>query len=994
MSRTLLATTLALLVLAPGAWAQSNATGNIFGSTGSPGDTVTVKNLGTGIVRNITVDGSGRYRATSLPVGQYNVTLERDGKPVASQEDVTVLLGSGTEASFSQAGATTLDAIVVTGSNASLIDVSSADTRTVFTAEQLQEITVSRDINSLALLTPGVVAADSRYGNAASFGGSSASENAIYINGYAVTNPLTNLGSTTLPFDGISQYQAITGGYGAEFGRATGGVVNIITKRGSNDWKFGAQAVWNPDSGRATRKDIFYPTGTGYATDGILFHNRAQYEEDSLSYGAYVSGPIIQDRLFFYAGGEFTRRDVSGIVARASANANTGYQEYDYETPRWLAKVDWYINDNHLLELTGISDVTKQTDVYHGYSYANGQINYGVSSGFYYEDGGELYIGKYTGRLTDNLTLTALYGQQKQEHVAIPSNFNPDPSAVYVTDSRPNVTRVSGLQQVSTLSDPEAYDETDGGRLDLEWQVGQHALRLGYDRQNLESRRGVSTTGPGYWWDYANTTTPNATINGSGGAAGPGGNGDYVVRRVRQGGGTFKVEQEAQYIEDRWQVNDQWLVVLGLRNEQFTNFNSAGEAYVSQRHQLAPRAGVSWDVNGDSSFKVFANLGRYHLALPSNVAYRGASPSTITGEYFAFTGIDPTTGVPTGLRALGDGPYSANSEYGQAKDPRTIAATDLKSHFQDELVIGFEKLVGERLNFGTRLVYRDLKSAIDDFCDPRPGIEWAEANGVDPYLPGGIYDSFHSCRLFNPGENNTYTVVDDAGTVTTVPLTAESIGIPKLKRRYLGIDFLLEYPFDGKLYGKLDYTWSKNYGNAEGQLLSDFGQGDVSQTLNFDHRELAIGANGYLPNDRRHFIKAFGYYQFNPQWQVSGTFTAASGRPLNKYGIYPDGDDFFYDDIFYGPYYHYVDGELSPRGSAGRLAWTTRFDVGVTWRPAFAGNKLQVRADVFNIFDRQVVQSVNEIWENPNVGDRYQQAWRTLSYSSPRSARLQIRYDY
>src|SRR5690606_9875030 len=123
---------------------------------------------------------------------------------------------------------------------ASPVDVSVTDSRVVFTAEQLQKISVGNNIQAVALLTPGVVQADSRYGNVQSFGGSAASENAYFINGYAVTNPLTNLGSTTLPFDGISQYQAHIGGYGAEFGRATGGVVNIITKRGTNEWPGGA----------------------------------------------------------------------------------------------------------------------------------------------------------------------------------------------------------------------------------------------------------------------------------------------------------------------------------------------------------------------------------------------------------------------------------------------------------------------------------------------------------------------------------------------------------------------------------------------------------------------------------------------------------------------------------------------------------------------------------------------------------------------------------
>src|SRR5690606_21163338 len=142
----------------------------------------------------------GRFSASSLPTGRYTVTVQRDGQVLATREDVQVTIGGGQEVSFATsagaaAGATDLDRVVVTGvSSASFIDVSSTDTRTVFTSEQLEMLPVGRSIESVALLAPGVVEADSRYPNTASFGGSAASENAFYINGYAVTNPLTNMG--------------------------------------------------------------------------------------------------------------------------------------------------------------------------------------------------------------------------------------------------------------------------------------------------------------------------------------------------------------------------------------------------------------------------------------------------------------------------------------------------------------------------------------------------------------------------------------------------------------------------------------------------------------------------------------------------------------------------------------------------------------------------------------------------------------------------------
>jgi hypothetical protein len=990
-----------------GVQAQSSTTGTIYGSAVAPGSTVVIQNVDTGQTRQVTVGDNGRYTVTALPAGRYRVTLQKDGHDVATREDVNVQIGAGRDVSFAAAPAAdtaTLDRVVVTGVGASQIDVSAVDTRVVYTAEKLAKIPVARDINSVALLTPGVVAADSRYGNTASFGGSAASENAIYINGYAVTNPLTNLGSTTLPFDGIAQFQSIIGGYGAEFGRATGGVVNIVTKRGTNEWHAGGMALFSPRALREEQKSIYYPT-VGRSTDGLLYQNLKEREVQSTTYGAYVSGPIFKDKLFFYASGEFTNTEVNTVGIRTASPA-TNYQMLDSDIPRWLGKLDWNITDNNLLEFTAIQDVTKRTDSYFPYSYSTLERGNTQNGGYYYEDGGKLYIAKYTGYLTDNLTLTALYGKQDQVHIATPAGYNA--SAVYVSDNRGVANPVSGLQPYLNLSDPNANDKTKGGRLDVEWRIGDHSVRVGYDRQESISTAGTAMSGPGYAWFYEHTNTPNDTIPSSGGAQGPGGNGDYVQRYIFANGGTFKVEQEAEYIEDRWQVSNNWLLSLGLRNEQFSNYNADGIVYASQRHQLAPRLGASWDVNGDSSFKVFGNIGRYHLAMPNNVALRGAAGSTYTREFFAFTGIDPTTGAPTGLTPLGNGPYSANNEFGQAPDPASVAAKGLKSHYQDEFIVGFEKQLGATMSYGTRLVYRNLKSAIDDTCDGRPAATWALANGYSAEVAENLSAALQNCRLFNPGEANTFLLDDGTGHLVEVPLTAEDLGYPKLKRSYLGADFFLERPFDGTWYFRVDYTLSKNYGNAEGQLNSDVGQGDVSQTLIWDHPELMVNSNGYLPNDRRHYLKTNGFYQFTPEWRVSAAFTAASGRPKTCHGFYGrpntdvDGVE-FYDNIEYGPYYHFCGNQASPRGTAGRLPWTTRLDLGVSYSPAFADNKLQFMLDVFNVFNQQEVQNVYELSESGAGFDEPTQKWvytpngsygRVISYSAPRSIRFGVRYDF
>ena len=443
-----------------------------------------------------------------------------------------------------------------------------------------------------------------------------------------------------------------------------------------------------------------------------------------------------------------------------------------------------------------------------------------------------------------------------------------------------------------------------------------------------------------------------------------------------------RTNQEAQYIEDRWQVSDNWLVYLGLRNEQFKNLNGAGQVYVKQRHQLAPRLGASWDVFGDSSFKVYANAGRYHLAVPSNVAIRGASASTYEREWFSFSGIDPLAGIPTGATPISSISYS-NGADGRTPDPAQVAARNLKAYYQDEFILGFDKQLSSDWAFGARATVRKLRSSIDDFCDSRPFERYGEANGVD-FSQANI----DRCFIFNPGQSNTFRIdMTGKGDYQDIRLSKKELGFPDLKRSYYALDTYLEHRFNNQWYGKLQYIFSRSYGNSEGLLKSDIGQLDPSVTQDWDSPEITMGANGPLPNDRTHVLKAFGYFQPNERWLFSSNFSVASGRPKNCFGLGAN------DVIGYGPAYFYCDGKPAPRGSRGRLPWTWNLDLSAQYMPDFAKNKLAFTADVFNVFTQQRTLSVYEYGETDS-GARDINYLRPLSFQTPRYVRLGVRYDF
>ncbi|WP_115540604.1 TonB-dependent receptor [Xanthomonas campestris] len=1010
LKRTALAVVLGACLANGAVYAQST-TGSIYGSAPSEAGSTIVVQSDTGLSRTITIDANGRYNLGSLPVGAYTVTLKRGDQIVDTRKNVQLRVGSGTEVSFadpgssSNADATTLGAITVTAANAPKIDVSSTTSRSVITSEQLATLPLGRSAEAIALLAPGAVSGAGAFNNGSrsvvSFGGSGVTENAYYINGFNVSNPFSNLGGVSLPYGAIDQQETYTGGYSAKYGRSTGGVINQLGKRGTNEWHFGVQSVWEPDSLASSRGDVWFPNATlpaGYDYDtpdqpGTLYRAGKDNTQTRTVYSAYAGGPLIEDRLFIFVAGESEK--VDGVSTNASSDSIQARNNYEYSTPKFYGKLDWNINDNNIVEYTRIQNTDRRSGAYTSFDY-DGLVRGGPTGTFpdTFKIKDTYDIFKYTGYITDDLTLNATWGRSTQHN----QQFNPFisdlPFLGSVTSQNPAITGGTPIRNNQATNRAKADDpinKTRSLRLELNYRLGDHDLTAGVDNMYFNAYdEGVRTTGPGYQWIYGRAADEQTAVRpGLGvGATGPGSDGYYAQQRIFTTTTSMAVEQKAYYLEDRWQVNDKWLLTLGIRNDQFTNYNSDHVEYVDSGDQWAPRFGASWDVFGDSSLKVFANLGRYYLALPNSVAVRGASASTYTDEYFTYTGID-ANGEPTGLAPIGPGPVSSNGEYGQAPDPNAFAPTDLKSQYQDEFILGFEKTLGESWNSGAKFTYRKLQSAIDDVCDTARIADKLVATGGNPDavdIPG--------CVMFNPGKTNTYSLANaDGSGYTQVQMSQQDWGFTdKAKRSYVSVDLFLEHPFDEKWYGRVDYTWSHSYGNTEGQVKSDLGQADVSKTQDWDAAALMYYAGGSLANDRRHQLKAFGAYQISPEWMASATLRVMSGTPRTCLGYFENGQD----PISYGSAYHYCGGQPSNPGDAGRTPWIKNVDLGVTYRPSFADHKLAVGLQIFNVLNDRSANRVDGVYEtDPGlVSNTYGIGLQDYSYNTPRYLRLSASYDF
>ncbi|KAF1702770.1 TonB-dependent receptor [Pseudoxanthomonas suwonensis] len=996
------ALTMALgLCVTTGVYAQS-ATGALFGQA-NPGETVVIENPATGFRREVPVGADGSYRVPSIQPGTYRVTLTRGDGSTAVRE-VSVSLGTGTRVNFvEESGAQTLAGIQVRGARAvNPIDVSSVESTSILTAEQIARIPVSRDGVSVALLAPGTVRGDDAFGNLASFGGSSVAENQYYLNGFNISNSFRNLNFAQVPYEAIAEQQTKTGGYGAEFGRSLGGVINMVSKRGTNEFEAGANVFWSPDSLREEVRSAYYSNPLVPDDLGKIREDNSKDTLGSWETSFWAGGPLIRDKLFAYGIVSYSEREEDYWDTVVSSTNNKEVEKGD---PRWLVKLDWNITDNHVIEFTGLSD--KRTTTTRTYLNDVGQVNRGDLVGTSYtEAGGDNYIGRYTGYLTDTFTMSVLYGTGEYSratylrtadgtrveyggNLAEPANGCP-----IITDARPGYrTAITGVYSsaCNITGDPiarsDSRDERDQLRLDFDWEIGNHRIGFGYDTDDFTSVAGNSYEG-GRIWRYSTNNGPDELPN-------TGDEFDIVREQIVNQGTRVKVEQTAYYIEDFWSITPRFTAYLGARWDSFKNFNGDGQAYVEIKNQFAPRLGFSWDANGDSTLKIYGNAGRYALPLTASVAVRGASASLYTRQNYDFTGVDPVTGVPQGLTPRGGLQY-INGEFGEPKNPATIAAKNLDPMYQDEFILGFQKQLTEHQNIGAKAIYRKLKAAIDDNCDYTPIYDRAVEEGFDPVLPSS---GFPYCRMFNPGKDAVFvTDLEDNGVLTEYTIPGELLS-PPAKRNYKALEFFWDGSWDNFfLSGSYTLAWSK--GNTEGGVKSDIGQADTSVTQDFDYKELAVDSYGYLPNDRRHSLKLFGNYQFNDEWSVGGNLLVQSGRPVNCLGVfYPyQGDIHPYGASFFrcgtteaGG----VDGpaEAVPRGTAGRLPWTNTFDLNIAYAPNWAEG-LSFKIDVFNVFNNQKVTAVDERAEDGNTGVPLNTYLLPRSFQAPRSVRFMVQYRF
>jgi len=908
-------------------------------------------------------DNSGTYRLFSLPSGTYQIVFTLQGFKTLIRKDIIVQLSQTITINASLEPAVIEEQVTVVGMSP-LIDVKSTIKGQTMTKEVFMSLPRSRNFDGLLSTVPGV-----QYDNVGGgllVDGATGTENMWYMDGADITEPHIGTRSQSAVLELVEEVKVTASGYSAEFGGSMGGVVNVITRSGGNTFhgdiigyyennsrlmegKSHDYGRWNPYDDElweyVNNDDVYYDGGKDrdpyYRAEGI-FNLSGYILRDRLWFFAsfnpilnktkrttfFLSDPEPQPRYEFetktpyYNGSiKLTASPITGMrVAASFVNNFRRYRgalpdrdgtssstyEWDkegYDYPNWSAAgtLDWSIGNNVLTSLRFGYHMSNQTNQQIANRFTTWYFSY---SNYIYED--DPFFQAHPDML--GYAGTANYGgswrvfeRNKMEKYS--GNFD----VTYYLNLGGEHAWKAGVQWIRDAED--VFDAAPSPHINLYWGRGYYGLATG------EPVMGTY----GHYQIRSGWTSPYGWA--------------WVIHR----------DSFSLYLQDSWTIGRKLTINAGVRTEAeyipaFTE-DITQEGYQDKPiefgfgDKLAPRLGIVYDVYGDSSLKVYGAFGIYYDVMKlymAEGAYGGFKWKT---DYYELNNPDFSQ-----IAATGDLDDKASQEAGGRYVGTMnwrIASWDstdpsMKPVSQREFSIGAEKKLMENLSISVRLVQKHLMRTIEDIGVLTPeGEKYYNAN------PGFGY----SLPISQGGKFADYTDTGERYWPT-----------PKATREYYGMNLSLEKRFSNNWQGGINYTLSRVTGNYGGLSSPDEGNRNSPNVERyFDLWFMAYDIHGNvldgpLPQDRTHYIKAYGSYAFPFGLTIGIVAYSRSGMPIstellanNVQGYYPEG-----------------------RGDLGRMPWTTWADLYAEYTLRLGRTSLGLNLQINNFTNTKTWQSYRD----------------------------------
>ncbi len=926
-----------------------------------PGVTVEARSK-TGVVTTTVSDGQGVYRFPALAPGSYTVLATLQGFSPAKVENIALGLGQLLTVNHSLGLGALTESVQVTGESP-IIDVKGNATFATVTKEVIDRIPKGRDFTSVIAMSPGANS-ENRAGGI-SVGGASGSENRFIVDGIDTTNIQNGSSGKTFVYDLMDEVQVKTSGYNAEFPGATGGVVNAVTKSGTNVFRGSAGTYYSNNEGLKgkTRPTIrLVPTDT---TKAELIRTPLDDIPDWQPV-AEIGGPIYKNKVWFYGAYAPTRGETSRTVTFRTPPTNGGSATQtfvqDNPTDRALAKGTWKISNAVNTSFTYAPTRGRQRGTLPGIepdgtSTSNANTNYAQPGR---NDFNDSYSGMLDWVVRPNWYVSFTGGYYATDTETLGNGTAIRHSMDGNISVFPNVP--ANLIQPSGYTDNPANTRTTRDKLSRAlfnvtntWYVsgkGQHAIKAGvrYERIGNDRLSGQVEPTITFHWDQ--------TFADANGVESRGTYGWYQVSNNVLSTGNIHSNNWGVFIQDGWSPSQRLTINAGVRLEsERIPFYTPGEETNGIKFgwgdKVAPRLGFAYDVKGDGKWKAYGSFGRFFdimkLELPrGSLGGEQWHQYTWTLDTLNWPSVncqEGPTGCPGRLLETTTLRFGSN----EANNPETIDITtkyfgkprnmiqdDIKPTQSQEFTFGLDHELNARSSVGVRYVHNWITRAIEDFG-------WNEG-GTEFYFIGnpGFGDIGRLDFLWGPGK-------------LYQPINGKTFPQVKPKRVYDAVEFTYTKRFANRWYGQAVYTWSRLYGNYPGLASSDeasttTGNARLSPNVNrlYDGPWLMYDTHGNpvlgkLNTDRPNFLKLQGSYDMPWGTIVGANWYARSGALFSK-GITYQG----YGSVWY-------DG----RGSMGRAPLEQAFDLYLSHDIKVGGNrKINLNMNVINLFDNDVATAL------------------------------------
>ncbi len=919
-------------------------------------------------------ESDGSFVIPLLPPGTYSIRFELGGFRTRTVDDVVVELGQTREVVI-ELVPTAVEAqrIVVRAPETTSIDSGSFESGTNLTRDFIRSTPSGRTYTQVLEQTPGA----SHDAEGTVVFGATGLENSYVIDGLNTTGVGFGRAAADLNVDFFDEIEIKTAGYMPEYGRSTGGIFNLVLRSGGNEFHGDVFVNATPGFLRAR------PLAIARAGEAI---GREDDPTMDLDLGFAIGGPIIHDRLWFFAG--FNPRlqwtDVSRIYSRrvdadgdmmpdvdpATGNdqlVEVGRDHLDRTRTTWrtMGKLTLRLSGTQRLSLSYFGNPYSRSGVLRAID--DSRSSNGVSgSPTYYNgnaDSGSHNVAlTYTGQFFDRrFRLEAFVGVHTQSDDVANTTDTPGHDVLYETSLQSLEPGHCGEDTTNTIDPDCAVSDYRGGGTGG-WRQEQltryaaglratnilrhHTIRYGVETEYKIYDQTEGLSGGYFAADYGSTydpADPDTLFNFER---------EYYARE-NPDGSTYLYGAEGHpaftatvatltlsaYVQDQWEINRYLTVGGGVRWDLERIQNVDGNSAVTIPNEIAPRFGVSFDPSGRGRSRIYASYGWFYESIPLDINVRSFSRSGETFRYY--DGPGPTANQVC-TNADGDmalpctDPDAVAEPYGVLGGADSPVVNDLQGQYHEEYVLGAEYDLGNRWVIGGSGVARRLMRAVEDIS-PDDGDNYFIANPgendcdvpaqyrmplMDACSTGGVYDPNH--------------------TVFTAP-----------QRLYLGLVLTVKKRLSDHIALLGSYTLSRSVGNYSGLYSADNDQTDPNISSQYDLPSLVENRYGLLPTDHTHQLKLAMSYELGGLVDalrgltIGLRYNGASGSPISYLGRHPA---YGRREVF-----------ILPRGAAGRTPFTHQIDLSVGYDIRLpAAMKLNFNVTLFNLFNFQEAVLVDE----------------------------------